>query len=161
MHLSTSPGRKSRGGRPGFSFIELMIAMTVAAAIMAIAFPRLTPVRDSAGVRTSKQVIMSYLATARQSAIRRGSSATFHVNGNAVWVTAPDSTGATQTVEPRVDLLQRNGVTLATTLTSVTFNGRGMAAPRLGGADSLTLSRGASTDKVCVTMLGMVGKCGL
>lgn len=150
---STSDGR-----RPGFTFVELMVALTVAAVIMGIAIPRMSPMRDSAGVRSSKQVLMGYLSTARQAAIRRGQPATFHVSGNRVWVSV---NGGADRLTPEVNLYDQNGVTLTTALTTVTFNPRGLANPRLGTSQVLRLNRGISTDSVCVTILGMLGQCGL
>jgi Tfp pilus assembly protein FimT len=135
-----------------------MVALTVAAVIMGIAIPKMAPLRDSAGVRSSKQVLMSYLSTARQAAIRRGQPATFHVNGNRVWVSV---NGGADRITPEVNLREQNGVTLTTALATVTFNPRGLANPRLGSSQVLRLNRGISTDSLCVTILGMLGQCGL
>lgn len=160
MYMPSSPGRTPPGSRRGFTLVELLIALTVTAAIMAIALPKLGPMRDSSGVRTSKQALSAYLTTARQAAIRRGSSATFNMDGSTIWVGAP---GVAQDLEPRVDLAERNGVTveLSAPLTSVSFNARGMADPRLTGPVVVRISRGSSTDSLCITLLGMIGKCGL
>lgn len=158
--MRTFPPRSRTSGRwrPGFTFVELMIALTVSAVVMAIAIPRMTPIRDRAGVRSSKQVLMTYLVTARQAAIRRGEPATFHVDGNRVRVTV---NGGADVVSPEVDLHDQNGVTLSTALTSVTFNARGLANPRLGSSTALRVTRGKNTDSLCVSILGMLGTCGI
>jgi prepilin-type N-terminal cleavage/methylation domain-containing protein len=156
MHLSRSstPARRRRG----FTFIELLIAMTVAAVLMGITIPRMVPVRERASVRSAKQAVMGHLATARQAAIRRSAPATFHIDGDSVWVTV---SGTTTRIVPAVDVNEQNGVDLESPMDSVTFNPRGFANPRLDEPKILVLTRGHRKDSVCVTVLGMLGQCGL
>lgn len=144
----------------GFTFIEMLIAMTVAAVIMGIALPRMAPAREGAAVRSAKQIVAAYMSSARQAAVRRGGTAAFNASGNEIWVTST-SNGTVTTVEPRLDLKEQHGVTLNSDVTTVQFNARGFANPRLATAKKLRLMRGERVDSICVTLLGMVGTCGL
>lgn len=144
------------GSRRGFTLVELLTVITIAGLLMAMAYPKFGPMRDMGGVRSSKQAITSYLATARQAAIRRGQPATFHVSGNTVWVSM---NGGTEIIEPQKDLMGTSSVTVTTALTTVTYNPRGLA--RLGPDRRITLARGVASDTVCVSLLGAIGKCGL
>lgn len=155
--MPTPPTPSRPSSRPGFSLIELLFALVIAGIVMAVAYPKLGPMRDRAGLRSSRQVVTGYLATARQAAIRRGTTATFHAVGNAVWVS---TNGGVDTVEAPRDLYDQHGVTMTSALTSVTYNARGLArvtaTPR-----SIKLVRGGATDSVCVNILGALGRCGL
>lgn len=146
--------------RGGFTFLELMIAMTVAAVVMAIAIPRSAPARDGAGVRSAKQAAMAYLSMARQTAMRRGGTAEFR-NVNGVLSVASTVDGVTSVVAPPVDVASQHGVTLTSGITTITYKTRGFAAPRLTDTQKIYFSRGGRSDSLCVTILGLVAKCGL
>lgn len=155
--MPTLPPKSRPSSRAGFSLVELLFAITIAGILMALAYPKMGPMRDRAGLRSARQVVAGHIATARQAAIRRGTSATFHVDGNALWVS---SNGGVDTVAARHDLLEQHGVTMVTPLTAVTYNARGLArvtaTPRY-----IKLERGNATDSVCVNILGALGRCGL
>ena len=142
--------------RGGFTFVELLIAISVAGILMAIVFPKLAPMRERGAVRSSKQLLESYLATARQTAIRRSAHATFHIEGNVAWVSVDNGT---KLVEPKADLSSQHGLVVSSPITSVTFNPRGLS--RLNGEQRIHLTRGALSDSVCISLLGTVGRCGL
>lgn len=144
----------------GFSFIELLIAMTVAAAVMAIAIPRSAPGRDRAGVKAAKQAVISYLSMARQTAIRRGGSAVFTNASNVIKVTSTVD-NVTSVVGAPVDVSSQHGVVLGNAVPTITFKARGFATPRLDATKKLYLTRGSAKDSICVTILGMTAKCGL
>ena len=72
MHLSRSstPARRRRG----FTFLELLIAMTVAAVLMGITIPRMVPVRERASVRSAKQAVMGRVPGIGDHALTLGSA---------------------------------------------------------------------------------------
>lgn len=144
----------------GFSFIELLIAMTVAAAVMAIALPRSAPGRDRAGVKAAKQAVMSYLSMARQTAVRRGGTAVFTNTSNVIKVTSTVD-AVTSVIGPNLDISDQHGVELGNAVPSITFKARGFATPRLNESKKLYLTRGSAKDSICITILGMTAKCGL
>lgn len=158
--LLTSLRRSGPRRRSGFTFFELMIAMTVSAIVMAIALPRSAPARDGAGVRSAKQAAMSYLALARQTAMRRGGTAEFKNVSGVLSVTSTVE-GVTSVVVPPVDVGDQHGVTLTSGITTITYRPRGFASPRLAQSTKMYFSRGGRSDSLCVTILGMAGKCGL
>lgn len=138
--------------------IELLIVITVAGLVMAVALPKLAPVRDGAGVRSARQIAQAYLATARQTAMRRGGTAQLLVSGNTLSVTAVVN-GVTTVVAPPVDVNDRYATTISSDIASIQYNSRGLT--RLGGPGKIKFIRNASADSVCITILGMVGRCGL
>ena len=158
MPLSRTPSTRRRP--LGFTFIELMVAMTVGAILMAIAIPRMAPARDNAAVTSAKQVVASYLSLARQTALRRGGTAVFENTAGVISVTATVD-GAADVIGPPVDIADQHGVKLTTTVTSVTFKARGFATPRLDATKKIYFERGEKTDSLCVTILGMIATCGL
>lgn len=148
----------ARRAPSGFSLLELMIVITVAGLMMAIALPKMAPVRDGAGVRSARQVVQSYLATARQTAMRRGGTAQLIVSGNSVSV-ASVVNGVTTVVAPPVDVSDQYSTSITSSVASIQYNGRGLA--RLASPAKIKFARNSSSDSVCVTILGMVGRCGL
>lgn len=135
-----------------------MIVIIVGGIMMAVALPKMAPVRDGAGVRSARQVVQAYLATARQTAMRRGGTARVIVSGNSVSV-ASVVNGVTTVVAPPVDIQDRYSTTLNSSVASIQYNSRGLA--RLTTPGKITFARNGSADSVCVTILGMVGPCGL
>lgn len=143
----------------GFTMLEMLIVITVAGLLMGIMLPKMGPVRDGSGVSSAKQVVMSYLATARQTAIRRGGTAALKINGNTVVVTSTLA-GVTDTIARAVNLSAANDVTLTSDVTQVQYNARGLARLPTGSA-KMRFTRNTRVDSICVTLLGLVGKCGL
>lgn len=135
-----------------------MIVIIIAGIMMAIALPKMAPVRDGAGVRSARQVVQAQLATARQTAMRRGGTAQLVVSGNSVSVSSVVD-GVTTVVAPPVDIYDRYATTLSSTVSSIQYNSRGLA--RLTTAGKIKFARNGSADSVCITILGMVGQCGL
>lgn len=146
--------------RRGFSLVELLVALTVAAIVLGFALPRFAPMRQASNVRAANQVVNAYLNTARQTAVRRGQDVTFERTGNTVRVWTLVN-GAPRVVEPDVDLAESYGVTVEGSLGTVRYNSRGFAWPRLGAEQRLRVYRGKNKDSVCVSTLGMLGRCGL
>lgn len=125
---------------------------------MAVALPKMGPVRDGAGVRSARQVVQAQLATARQTAMRRGGTAQMVVSGNTVSVTSVVN-GVTTVVARPQNLYSSYSTTLSSSVASIQYNSRGMA--RLTTPGKFKFTRNGSADSVCVTILGMVGPCGL
>jgi type IV fimbrial biogenesis protein FimT len=63
----------------GFTIIELMIAVTLVAVIMAIAAPSLAAWLQNAQIRTASEAIQSGLQVARTEAVRRNSTVRFQM----------------------------------------------------------------------------------
>lgn len=156
--MTRKRSKNARGVPSGFTLLELMIVIIVGGLLMAIALPKMAPVRDGAGVRSSRQIVQSYLATARQTAMRRGGTAQLVVSGNSVSVTSVVN-GVTTVIAPAVDVNERYAVALDSDVSSIQYTSRGLA--RLATPGKIRIARNTSADSVCITILGMVGQCGL
>jgi len=142
----------------GFTFFELLVVITIAGLLMAIALPKMAPLRDGAGVNAAKQALEGHIALARQTAVRRGGTAQLLVNGDRISVTSTVN-AAVDTVGRVIDIGDKFGAVLTTGVTSLQYNSRGFATS--AGVSEFSLSRNSKSATLCVTKLGMVGKCGL
>jgi len=140
--------------RAGVTLLELIVVITIAGILMGLAMPRLAPLRQKSNVRSAKQLLTAYLTTARSIAVQRGDTATFRINGNRVWVTANSDT-----ISPPADLNSLYGVTLTAGVTTFEYTARGYTRP--AASQILRVVRGTNRDSVCLSSLGMVGRCGL
>ena len=138
------------------------MALVVAAILMGFAFPKLTPMRETSNLRSAKQLLTTHLTTARQAAIRRGVEVRFSVSGNSI-VAKTLWNGDSVTVSPATNMYDQYGATLTARngITSITYNSRGFAYPRIGATERFVITRGVKSDSICVSPLGMIAKCGL
>ena len=89
-----SPRRPLASGLPagarGFSIIELLIAMSLMTAMLALAYPRFDTARMRAATISARREVANQVSRARTTAVQRGCRATLHLNGTTerVWVTA-------------------------------------------------------------------------
>ena len=72
------PGRTNQG----FTMIELMITIAILAALAALAAPSFTDFIERARLRSSVEEVVSFLATARQEAVKRDRDVTVAVGGD-------------------------------------------------------------------------------
>lgn len=146
--------------QPGFTLVEVMIAVVVMGMIMAIGAPKLASIRDQAAVRSATQQIGAYVATARAAAIRRGLRANFKTSADTMWVEIQQP-GAPEAIVPRIPLASTFNVAVQSSGDSITFDARGFALG-LNATQKFIVTRAAAKDSVCVTRLGMVSKgCAL
>lgn len=142
--------------RSGFTVIELVLVLTIAAVCTAIVAPSFQPAIDGAKLRSAKTELASYLTVARASAIRRNAPSQVLISGSSVSSTV--SVNGTQTTFRRAtDLSLSFGVTFSgSPPASITFDPRGF----LTGSSTAkyVLVRGSSKDSVCVTSRGIVAQ---
>lgn len=140
--------------RSGFSFVELMVAMVLVGAMLAIVGPKLGVFKDGNAVRSAKRRVSSMLLVAKQSAVRRGISTTFTVAGNTVSVTAAGG----QTIAGPVNLQEVDNVVLTlgdVSDATITFDPRGLTTVS-AQARKYVFSAGAKRDSVCVGGFGTI-----
>lgn len=150
--------------RRGFSLLELMAVIVLAAVIAMVAVPKVRAVQRGAGISSAKLQLRTYLVTARTTAIRRGGTARLVRTGNTLKVTV-DSSAMQATVIRAFDFNRAYSVLLSGTVDSVVYGPRGLAT-NLGSngekfyiiADSMRVGRGR--DSVCVTRLGLMLETG-
>lgn len=159
-----------RRTRYGFSFIEMLMVFVILGIILTLGLPRFTDARRSMAVRSAKDNIAAYLATARAAAIRRGQPSRFVVDDVSIDVQVETTPGVFTpltmrgdgTSASRRDLGRQFGVSIEPSgATVVEFNPRGFA--QLGGTQRFALVREEKRDSVCISGLGVIMRqgCGL
>ena len=153
------PFRRPRPAtRRGFSFIEMMVVFVIFGLVAAIGVPRFDYMRATTKMRSAETQITSMLATARATAIRRG-SATVTRTGNTLTVTSPIAVSPfTVAIVPAMKFDTLYQVTITEAPASVTYDSRGLAT--LGASARYVFTRDAYADTVCVTRFGAVMKDG-
>ena len=116
-------------GRKGFSTIEMIMVVVLIGVIGAIGFPRLRRGLEKQNVRSSKALLATLAATARGTAIQRGCSATLHLTGDSVWVTAcgVNPPAASVAVGTKKLVGSEFHVTLSSSQASIVYDPRGIA----------------------------------
>ena len=147
--------------RTGFTTIEMAIVASVVGLVTAFAIPRLSNVREQAGLNGAKRHLITQLAGARSSAIQRGATVQVVASGHSIHLTT--SMGGVDTqISPRSLLVPTFGVEMSATEEKITFDARGFATSLPAEGAKFVLTRGAASDSVCVTRLGLVlPECGL
>lgn len=96
--------------RSGFSVLELLIVISVAALMSAIAFPVWSTSKHRLDVRSAQGVFMSMQRRARVLAVERGERVRFNLSfpGDSIWITSSNGT------EESVSLQREWGVNMVT-----------------------------------------------
>jgi len=145
-----------RKGSTGFTLIELMITVAIAAVLMMVAVPNLSAYRRNAELTSAANTFMASLNAARGEAMKRGMNAMVvpTSNGaswNAGWVIFVD-TNRSQTYNESTDTvvssqtalpagINMTGVNSATGATPyVMFDASGYSRLKTGGFGALTLT---------------------
>ena len=145
--------------RAGFTFIEILVVMSMMALIIAIATQPVRNALRGEERRAAKQKVASVLQRARAVAVQRGSTAYFVRSGNVirVWV---DSSRTLVPVGGPIDLYQQHKVTIAATpRDTVEFDPRGFAKG-ITTTERLIVVRDGRPDTVCIKGLGAINTRG-
>ena len=147
--------------RTGFTTIEMAIVAAVVGLVTAIAIPRLSAVREQAGLNGAKRHLITQLSGARASAVQRGTTVKLVAASHSLYLKTLVG-GADVQISPKSLLLPTFGVELAASDAEITFDARGFATSLPPEGAKFVLTRGAASDSVCVTRLGLVlPECGL
>jgi prepilin-type N-terminal cleavage/methylation domain-containing protein len=148
MRKLTVPGRR------GFSFMELMVVVTMIGIMLAVALPYLRSSTSKASARGAADAVTALHSRARMAAISRGRSAKLVIPSgtNKVLVIASKvTTSGIDTLGKVVDLAGQYGVTITSTSDTVSFSPRGIGTfsslitiiiSKSGFSDTLKISRG-------------------
>jgi len=138
----------------GFSFMELMVVITVIGIMLAVALPYLRTSTSKASARGAADAVTALHARARMAAISRGRTAKLVIPAgtNKVLVIASKvTTTGIDTLGKVVDLAGQYGVTITSTSDTVSFSPRGIGTfnsaitiiiSKSGFSDTLRISRG-------------------
>ena len=149
--MPTNPLERSRAGhrsRRGVTLLELLVALTMAAILFAIAIPRLGESIARHATRAAAGDVSSMLSAARQIAATTtgGAAVGFHSPSATVRLIVPGDTVRT------LALRSLHGVALRATRDSIAYDARGIG---YGAANvSVVLSRGAAAETLVVSRLG-------
>lgn len=155
--LQASPVRRAAFGRPGFSLIEMLIVIVVMGVVLSFTAPRLKGATTSVNVRGAASELTNRIATARQTAIRRGSDAILHVSDNKAWLMV-DTKGVQSVVGDTLFFVMKYGSYVTASVDTIRYNSRGLT--NLGTGETYSITRNGVTQTVCVTGAGLVLRQG-
>jgi Tfp pilus assembly protein FimT len=123
-----------------------------------ITLPRFSGLVERNKLSAARDEIAAALATARAAAVQKGRTATITFSGNQMWVTVvTSSAGATTTVVPVKSFMTLYNVSVAATPTTITYDMRGFANPRLSAPGGIfRLVNGSRRDSLCITTAGQI-----
>jgi prepilin-type N-terminal cleavage/methylation domain-containing protein len=149
-----------RSQRRGYTLVEMMIVVSVMGALALFSLPKFAGLQERSRLTSARQEVEAAIATARAAAIQKGRTATVVFSNNKLWVTVTtSSSGAQTTVVPATPLDSVYGVTVQSRSagdTSISFDMRGFASPRLAATGVFVLKGTTRTDSVCVTTAGAI-----
>ena len=147
-----------RRSRIGFSLIEMLMVVVIIGVILAFGLPKFNSLRNSGKIGAAKVHLSSSITTARAAAIQNGRASAWTVSGNTVAVSAQNAAGVWVNLQSPAGFDSLYNVALRATQDQIIFDSRGIAA-NMTGTNKIYIV-GATTDSVCVTMLGVVLRHG-
>jgi prepilin-type N-terminal cleavage/methylation domain-containing protein len=138
--MSSGPVLRPARGRPGFTLVELVIAIAIAAILMAIMAPQFQRAQERRGAHAARDAVIRLAATSRMLAVERGRSVLMEIDPESrrAWAIA---VGSADTLT-LIDLQREFGAQVTTDggKLTVCYNSRGYAI----GACSVGLNNGAA-----------------
>jgi prepilin-type N-terminal cleavage/methylation domain-containing protein len=145
------------GSTRGYTLTELLIVVVIVGALTLFTVPKFSGLVERNNLNSAREEIAAAIATARASAVQKGRTATLRISNNTLWVTAvTNGAGGTTTVVPLKSLATLYNVSLAATDTTITYDMRGFASPRLASTGIFRITKGARRDSVCITTTGQI-----
>ena len=139
-----------RHNRCGFTIIEMVIVVLIAALLAAITIPRASSFLDRIEVRGAMTEAESMFSLARHYAISRGTQSTLEIDPAARTLTVK---ALGQVIETR-EIGAAHGVAIGTNRTSITYSPIGVG---YGAANfTMTFSKRLAADTIYVSRLGRV-----
>lgn len=146
------------------TFPELLVVLSLAAILGAIAGPRMVAFRDRSAMRSARLELAAAVEATRSAALQKGRPARLVARGDSVVVTVqvgPPGGAATGwlTVLTVPSLRRSYGASLALgdpRDSLLAFDARGLAAPRLDRTARLIVTKGGRRDSVCVSRVGLL-----
>lgn len=136
------------------------MVVAIAAAVFALAVPKIGDARDGASRRAARQELSAAFAATRAAAMQKGKTATLTLTSNSasvavlsgmagtsvtVWGPIRFNTSLNATIEPL------NGAT-----TSIAYNARGMLTPTPVSTLKYRVTVGTKRDTLCISPAGII-----
>src|SRR5687767_3015986 len=139
----------------------MLIVVGVVGMLTLFALPKFHGLVERNQLTAARDELAAAIATARAAAVQKGRTATLFLSGNKMWVTVVTSdAGTTSTVVPVKSFGTLYNVSVAAQtpsgLTSVTFDGRGFASPRLSATGKFLITGTSKKDSLCITTAGQL-----
>jgi prepilin-type N-terminal cleavage/methylation domain-containing protein len=149
--------------RPGFTMLELAIAMTMLGIVAALALPKVRAGKQTADLRASREVVANLASQARRAAISRGAPVRLAFVSDADKRLEVRLDNGTRIAGP-VDTYAQWKVTPSITgaVSYVRFDAHGLARDANGATRIVKLATASGKrDSVCISGAGMVmrGTC--
>ena len=143
--------------RQAYTLTEMLIVVVMVGALTLFAIPKFAVLVDRNKLSAAREEITAAIATARSSAIQKGRTATLRISNNQMWVTVGNANGiGTMTVVPTKSLSSMYNVSLTASDTTIVYDIRGFANPRLATTGKFVLVKGSRRDSVCITTTGQI-----
>jgi Tfp pilus assembly protein FimT len=141
--------------RRGLTVSELVIALVIIGALVAMTVPRIGQSMTKQSMRSARNGVVAMMAKAKASAVQRGSrTALLLVGGNLVIHSRHPVTGVTDTVGAPEDFNNRYGAYVWSSRDSLMFDPRGMGME--SGPTTVIVSKGSYSDTIVVSGSGRV-----
>ena len=146
--------------RRGYTLTEMLIVVSVVGLLTLFSLPKFSGLVERNKLTAAREELAAAIATARAAAVQKGRTATLFLSGNQMWVTVvTNNAGSTTTIVPVKSFSTLYNVSVSPkdpALTSVTFDMRGFANPRLSQTGIFRMVRGTKKDSLCITTAGQL-----
>ena len=152
--------RASLRHRLGFTLIEVLLVVGVAAIMFAMVVPRMTTIQTSTSLRAGRQELTAAFAAARAAALQKGKTSTLTIDGSSARVSVQSGlNGNVVSVFGPIKLDTEFGITLTPLVSSpltLNFDARGMLTPTPVANLKYKLSIASSSDTLCISPAGII-----
>jgi type II secretory pathway pseudopilin PulG len=148
-----------RSNRLAFTMIEILLVVTVVAALFALAVPKFTTMRETTSARSSRLQLSSAFSSARAAAVQKGQPSTITIDGYEVTVTVLTGLNREEVIVAgpmRFDGTVGAKLTSIDGVSSIVYDPRGMVTPRLNNITRFVLSSGEQSDTLCISPSGLI-----
>ncbi|MEX2154159.1 MAG: type II secretion system protein [Gemmatimonadaceae bacterium] len=142
----------------GYTLAEVLIVVSIAGILAAVALPRLGRIRDAGQMSSATTRFTRAVMAARQASIQRGKRSYFKHSGSSIWVILDTTGNATDSVIVTASLSLQNlygvEVTAPTGVTSIEYDPRGIATQPDKQVFKFKHLGSGKLDSLCVSRLG-------
>lgn len=146
--------------RLGFTMIEVLLVVGVAAIMFAMVIPRMTTIQTSSSLRAARQELTAAFAAARAAALQKGKTSTLTIDGASARVSVLSGlNGNVVNVFGPIKLDTEFGVgltALSGSPVTLNFDARGMLTPTPASTLRYRLNIASSSDTLCISPAGII-----